>query len=358
MKMFSSPGHRCLVAGVLILTLGAFGSVRADNRVPGEDVVQDFITHVNSLSSVSDDVKKQVRETVQQLQQDEYSRIEAITVGLALIYPEYQQAITAAQNDDVEQAIQKLSEHVDASDAFLAADSSFYLARTLMNRERHEDALPILERLSNEMADYTLHAGPSMYFTGVAQANLLENQRAIKSLARFLEDFPESPERLRVAAWRQLQMIQSIEEGGMEDILQRMDYSRRRLAIEQTDEVTQVEQDKVVSMLAKLIREMEKKECSSCNSQKNSENQSESQNEGQGQSDSQGKSDQGGSSNNPNGVVRRTFDDGPASPWSRLRQRSRDAANSAIKQKLPARYRNVVEKYYEVTSGNSDDSKK
>ena len=40
----------------------------------------------------------------------------------------------------------------------------------------------------------------------------------------------------------------------------------------------------------------------------------------------------GGTSNNPNGVVRRTYDDGPASPWSQLRDRTRDAANNAVKQ--------------------------
>jgi hypothetical protein len=42
-----------------------------------------------------------------------------------------------------------------------------------------------------------------------------------------------------------------------------MDYSRRRLELVETDEVTQDEQDKIVSMLTKLIKEEEKKECSS-----------------------------------------------------------------------------------------------
>jgi hypothetical protein len=37
-----------------------------------------------------------------------------------------------------------------------------------------------------------------------------------------------------------------------------------------------------------------------------------------------------------------------------LRDRSRDAANHAIRERLPARYRSVVEKYYEVISGNED----
>ncbi len=361
MKTNMINSRRWLVACALTLCFGVTVTARAESEgKTGEDVVKDFVAHIDGLDSVGDDLKKQIRETIQQLREDDYARIEAITASLAMLYPEYEKAITATQNDDVESAIEQLRQHIHSADSFLAADSSFYLARTLMNLERHEEALPILEKLSEQMANYTLHAGPSVYFSGVAQANLLENQRAIKSFAKFLEEYPQSPERLRVAAWRQIEMIQAIEEGGMQDILQRMDFSRRRLGIEKTDDVTQKQQDKVVNMLAKLIREMEKKECSGGNCQKNCEGQSESQQNkpGQGDSDSEGKSDSGGSSNNPNGVVDRRYDDGPASPWSRLRPRLRDADNSAIKQKLPSRYRNVVEKYYEATAGNSDGSKK
>jgi hypothetical protein len=48
----------------------------------------------------------------------------------------------------------------------------------------------------------------------------------------------------------------------------------------------------------------------------------------------------------------RSYDDSPASPWSRLRNRNRDAANNAVKSKLPARYRELVEKYTEAANGN------
>ena len=358
MKDLSMRFQRGLIASVLVLCLSIAGVVSAEGAKPGEEVVKDFIAHVNAAESLSDTIKKQVRDTVQQLREDEYSQIEAITIGLTLMYPEYEKAINATQSDNVEDAINALRPHIDSDDSFLAADASFYMARSLMNVEQHENALPLLENLSDKLAEYTLHAGPAVYFRGVAQANLLENQRAIKSFAKFLESYPDSPERLRVAAWRQIQMIQSIKEGAMDDILQRMDFSRRRLQIERTDDVTQDEQEKIITMLAKLIREQEKKECSNCNSKKNCKGQQEGDSQKPGEGQGEGKSNQGGTSNNPNGKVTRKYGNGPASPWSVLRERSREAANSAIKQKLPARYRNVVEKYYDVTSGNSDDSKK
>ncbi len=335
------------------------GYLYADEPGSRDDVVKSFIAHVDSLDSIDDATRDEIRSLVFDLNDDEYSKIEAVTAGLARIYPRYEEAIRTTQSDDVEKTIAALQPHADASDPFLAADSSFFLARTLMNDQRHEDAIPILERLNGDLARYTLHAGPALYFAGVAHANLLENQRALQSFASFLEGYPDAPERLRVAAFRQLQMIQTIEEGSMEDVLQRMDYSHRRLEIEKTDEPTQGQQQRIVTMLQKMIVEQEKKECSSGNCKKNCEGEQESETPGSkpGANDGQGKSTAGGASNNPNGVVKRTFDNGPASPWSRLRERSRDAANNAIKQKLPARYRNVVEKYYEVISGNEQDGR-
>jgi hypothetical protein len=50
-------------------------------------------------------------------------------------------------------------------------------------------------------------------------------------------------------------------------------------------------------------------------------------------------------------VVQKSYDDSPASPWSRLRDRARDPANNAVKEKLPARYRDIVEKYTEAANG-------
>ncbi len=349
--------HSLACCAVALFGLAVAGNLVADDPLSSDDVVKNFIAHVESLDSIDAATRGEITALVQEMTADEYSQMEAVTAGLARIYPEYENAIVATQSDDADQAMAALRPHIDSDDLFLAADSSFFLARTLMNQENHEAAIPILERLSGELANYSLHAGPAIYFSGVAQAALLENQRALQSFADFLELYPDAPERLRVAAWRQVQMIRSIEEGGMEDVLQRMDYSHRRLRLENTDETTQDQQNKIVTMLQKMILEQEKKECSSSSSKKNCEGQQEAQSPGEkdGQAENQGKSTAGGSSNNPNGVVRRTFDDGPASPWSRLRERSRDAANNAIKQKLPARYRNVVEKYYETISGNEKD---
>ena len=149
-----------------------------------------------------------------------------------------------------------------------------------------------------------------------------------------------------VSAWRQVQQLQSIKAGQLDDVYQRMDYSRRRLQLLETDEATQDQQNKIVKMLTKLIKEAEKKECSNC---KGGKCDKPGGKPGQQQAQSkpgQSKSSKGGSSSNANGkAVVKEFENLPTSPWSRLRERSRDPANNAIKEKLPARYREVVERY-------------
>ena len=333
-------------------------TLSADDGIDSDQVVQDFLSHVQALD-IDASLKQQAQAKVQEMWKDEYTRPESLTAGLVELYPEYAAALSATDDDESSSAAEQLAPFVDASDKFLAADASFYLARSLINQQRHEQALPILERLTENLSKYSQHIGSAVYFTGLAQASLLENQRAIKSFTAFLNNYEQAPERLRVAAWRQIQSIQAIEEGAMTDVLQRMDYSRRRLEINNTDKNTQTQQEKIVSMLGQLIKKQEKKECSNCNSKKNGQKQQnkegQAQNGQKGKGKGKGKSGAGGTSSNPNGVVRRTYDDGPASPWSQLRDRSRDPANNAVKERLPARYKRVVEKYYGKTSGNDSD---
>lgn len=278
----------------------------------------------------------------------------AITEALARIYPDYRLAVQASDDDDLNRARQTLAAWIHSEDKFLAADASFYLARTLMNHERFEEAIDLLKQLNGGLSDYSAHRSTAQYYLGLAQAGLLQNDLAVQSLMEFLQFNPDAPERLRVGAWRQIQQIQAIAQGQMDDVYQRMDFSRRRLEIIESGDRTQEEQENIVKMLKKLIQEQEKKECSNCKgkSEKNAESQPQQQ-QAQKEQQQNSESQTGGKSNVANGkYVEKSFDTGNASPWSRLRDRSRDPANTAIKDKLPARYREIVERYYDAVNGN------
>ncbi|MDE0935446.1 MAG: tetratricopeptide repeat protein [Mariniblastus sp.] len=243
-----------------VMFVGVTDSASANDQ-HAEKVKASFLAHISSLASVPEPQRAAIKKTVSEMDSD-FS--DALTESLILMYPQYADAIAASDvSGSFQQAIELLAPLQQSKDKYLAGDASFYLARTLMNEERFEDAMPCLEKLVGDLSGFTVHQGSAQYYLGVAQAGLLKNQEAVESLMRFLQFNPNAPERLRVSAWRQVQQIQSIQKGKLDDVYQRMDYSRRRLELVETDEVTQDEQDKIVSMLTKLIKEEEKKECSS-----------------------------------------------------------------------------------------------
>jgi len=339
-----------------VLLLSCVGAVSIFGRVDADDqsILQAFADHVQTLDDVKAAAKRAAEQT---LVDDSLDPIDRMTATLGNLYPDYAAAISVADQGAVQDAADQLMPLVNQDDLFLAADASFYLARTLMNDEQFESALPLLERLSGELSDVSLHHDVVSYYIGIAQAGLLKNKEASKSLAGFLEDYREAPERLRVSAWRKLQELDAIEEGKLDDVYQRMDFSRRRLEHIETGESTQDQQDKIVKLLNQMIKKEEKKEASKSSKSNTKQQQQQQQQQAQGKPKPGGKSSKSskpGSSSNANGkVVDKSYDDSPASPWSRLRDRSRDPANNAVKDKLPARYREIVEKYYEAANGNS-----
>ncbi len=331
----------------LLLNATAWGGSDMDS------VVDSFEKHVQSLEATDGKLKAAALEAISEYKSD--SAADAITEGLIALYPEYEQAIESTDSDDVLGSIEMLTKVSGADDKYLAADASFYLARRLMNDERFEAALPLLDELRKELKEFSVHLPTVQYYRGVAQSGLLQNEDAVDSFMAFLQFNPDAPERLRVNAWRQVQEIQSAGNDKMEEVHQRMDFSRRRLRLTESNEGTQVEQDKIVKLLSQMIKEQEKKECSKCNSDKpntKKQQQKSPQKQAKKQSPKPSKGQKGGSSNNPNGIAQKTYDDSPASPWSRLRDRSRDPENKAMKQQLPARYRDIVERYYEAANGN------
>lgn len=283
---------------------------------------------------------------------------DALTAALMVRYPDYAAAVAAADEDQLDEAQAKLSQLVDSPDSFLAADATFYLARVLVNHDRFEAAVPLLEKVTGPLAQFTTHGAASQYFIGTAYAGLLQNDQAIAALMDFLQNHLDAPERLRVSAWRQVQELQAIQKDQIAEVHQRMDFSRRRLEIEEPGDRTQEEQDKIVKKLSEMIKEEEKKECSSGSCKNPSQSQQQQQQQ-QSQNKPQDKSESqtGGMSSVANGkAVNKEFE-GADSAWSRLRDRSRDAANTATKEKLPARYRDIVERYMDAVNGNAGKDK-
>ena len=199
------------VFALLALALIALTSAQAFSANPNryDELMKSFLTHVDSLDSIAGR-RDEIKETIAQYDD---SITDAVTEGLIKIYPDYADAVDSSDADETAEAVTLLTPLTKSDDKFLAADATFFLARTLMNSEQYEEAIVHLKKLSGELAEFSAHRGPSLYFMGLAQTGLLKKDDAIKSFTQFLTESTDSPERMLVSAWRQLQELQAVQDG-------------------------------------------------------------------------------------------------------------------------------------------------
>lgn len=325
------------------------GVAFAADATPGK-VLDDFTAAVQKREGAKEQIEKALA-AVESMKGDAYSRSSAITAALRELYPDYQAALASLGEENLEPAVEALKKLITSDDPYLAADATFYLARAKMLTERYEDALPLLSDISGKWAGKTLHGPEAMFLSGVSQARLLNRKEAITLLTKYLSENPDAPERMKIGAWRQLEQLKLVKDETISDVFERMDFSRRKLALQDAGKRTQDEQKKIVDVLAKLIKEAEDKECD-CKGSGKGKGQGKGQGQGEGEGAAAGGKGQGQGKNgggNAQAVddpLKRMHREGPQSPWSKVRDRERDPAYSAIKTKFPSRYEKLIEQYY------------
>lgn len=254
---------RCLCTAAvlgLVATLFATGLQANEADTRADKVLDGFVKQIEQNADLDETQRTAVLELIEKQRTDEYLRIVTISEALATLHPEFQGALEALAEEETQKAIKTLAELAKSKDLYLSAEASYYLARAHMMEERCEDALPLLQRLTGDLADKTLFAGNSQYLLGTSHAYLLQRKKAIASLKTFLKNNPNASERLRVGAFRQIAQLESVQKGSLDDVQDRMNFSRRKLALEDSGSRTRGEQDNIIAMLDVLIKEAEDKE--------------------------------------------------------------------------------------------------
>ena len=330
-----------LLAVAFVVTLTAGVSAAELSKV--DKTIQSFVESLKSNKSLSDVQREKVLRIVAALRADEFAKDATITEGLREVYPEFASALTSLGDEDLDKSIPALKKLAASEDEFLAVEASFYLARAYMFGEKYEEALKVLKDVLQ--SDKSLNQSHALFLRGVTESQLLMRKDAIATLGKYLKDYPNAPERMRVGAWRHKMLLEQIDEGSISDVANMMEFSRRKLALDDTGKKTRKVQDDIVAMLGKLIEEAEKKECEAC---KDCEGQGKP-GQGQGSRSGQGQGMGGNTGGNSSGnsIAARTHRGGPRSPWGDLRKKERlEKTFAALKAKFPARYKQLIQQYY------------
>ena len=189
----------------------------------------------------------------------------------------------------------------------------------------------------------------------MAKSNSLEKEAGIALLARFLEEYPDASDRLRLSAQATLDGITGVLDGSVDDIADHMDFSHRRLGFEDSGQETQGVQQEIVAMLDKIIEQAEEQ-------QQQQQQQGSGQGQGQGQQpgqqpgQGQGQQPGGNASAQDDPKKVRDLRGAAKSAWDDLRKRDREAdALSGLKSKYPPRYRELVEQYFKNLQEGEDE---
>lgn len=247
-------GCLLLTAAAAMLAAGAANTARADGSLDG------LSKSITASENFNDAQRQEALKTIEQLQADDESPSYIASEVLMQLYPNFEDAMAALGEEEIAPALKQLQPLADSKDKYLAAEATYYIGRAHMMAEKYEDALPVWNSILEKHAESTFRTPESLFFKGMCQSQLLQRKDAIKSLDKFILDYENAPERMQVAAWHELELLRAIEEGSLVDVQDRMDYSRRRLAIEKSGEKTQEEQDRIVAYLEKLIEQAEKQE--------------------------------------------------------------------------------------------------
>jgi tetratricopeptide (TPR) repeat protein len=225
-----------------------------------DKVIDGFVKSIQDNKSLDDAKRQAVLALIQTQRADADRRSTTITDALSTVDADFRASLSALGDEDTAKAVELLKKLVGSSDPYVAAEASFFLARAHLMEDRAEDAAEALKKLTGELADKTLYSAEAQFLLGTAQTRLLDRKPAIASLEKFLKENPDAAERLRVAAFRQLEQLKGLKEGSLGDVQDRMGFSRRKLSLEDSGERTRGEQDKIISMLEVLIKEAEEQE--------------------------------------------------------------------------------------------------
>ena len=324
-----------------------------------KDEAADVLAGFEEVLQAREDTDPALLAAVAQLIADETTDPAALTDILREMHPAFGKALEAAADTESDAGVEQLKKLAASEDPFLAAESAYYLGRTLMARQRNDDALPYFIKIQDDYFDQSLRVGESIYYQGICEALTLQRDAASMSLNDFVDLYPDAPERLINDANDTISRIENVFDGSIEDVADHMDFVTNKLMLIEAGEETQEIQNDVIAMLDELIEQAEQPPESPGGSPQGAPSPSPGSQPGQNSGSGSGQSQQAGQNAQAQQapkVVRRIR--GAAnSKWDDMRDRERGTeALSAMKSKYPSHYKELVEQYFRDLQSASEES--
>lgn len=331
-------------------TASAPASLSHAAAAKAREKIDAFVAHVRSDPAAKDAAKKVIADAWQGRRTEEDPR-GFLEEALAVVSPGYRKALDAMGEQKYADAEKLLVPLTASPDPYIAIHSAAVLARALIEQDKIDDAIKLLDAWRDRDEDVARYSfqGPEMDFMrAYGLLKTLKYERAAAALDRFMQDYPDAPDRLRLTARQILQELQQREPQGLGDIADLMGYAGRQLRLGLSDQPVVEAQDQSVELLTRLIKKSE-------------EDEQQGQGGGGGRSGGKGRSGAARGTQPPNAPAERsTLPDGraengpthhsptarPGEMWGQMPARQREQILQSLRKNFPERYRELVEQYY------------
>jgi tetratricopeptide (TPR) repeat protein len=310
--------------------------------------------HIAELPAIPEDAREVARKALADANADsdaESLRLEVLT----LISPALRAALDAFDNDDYAASLAALEPLQAADDPFVRAAARSYAARALVQLGRLVEAE---ERIAALLAEGPAELENGLdevelrYMLGYCQVQNLKQDEARQTLSQFLRDYPDAPQRLAVTARQMLGELDRQIPESIGEVADLMNFSAKRLKVDDPSQPVRDAQDRAVALLDKLIEKTEQAEEQQQQMAQNTPQQSPQQSPQQQQQQQQNPNNPAQQSTappgDPNAANRRTGRTvSPGEAWGALPDAQREQILQVLKERFPGRYRALVEQYYQ-----------
>jgi len=332
---------------VVVLAVAASCTpVRGDDTSP----VGRFLASLGTDSALPPDATELIRKTWAECRNCDAD--EFLTQGLALLSPRLREGLEAYEAERYGQCAGILDELRPDPNPFVAVHAAVYEIKALVAMERLLEAGQLIEEVfarpaggEDRIATYSYRAPEISFLHGFCLLADLRYGEAQDALLRFLRRYPDTSQRLVMAARQMLAELENRQPGQIGEIVDLMDFAGRRLTHGDTGQPVQGRQQRIIDLLDRLIEEAEEQE--------NSNNSSSSSGGGGGGSS-------GGSSpstpmqdsqlpdgQSAEGALQAGRRANPGDVWGAMPPDERERILQALRDNFPSRYRQLVEQYYE-----------
>lgn len=215
----------------------------------------------------------------------------------------------------------------------LGAHVRYHLARLFLDSDDPESAIQIL----NEYLEHDRNRSPldaeAAFFYAQALADLPMPEQALPRFRAFLQWFPEASERFRSAASQRVGEIERQQESRLHELADGMKKTSRDLAKQRTGKPVQVDQERYLTELQKLIEEFQERE-------------SQSSGPPSGLGPSSGPADDSSLVEGEGTVGNLNNRPSLADRWGPMKDADREKIAAEVGKALPPQYQRMLEEYY------------